>query len=164
MRAVFADISGEPDLIDEIYKVSLVQPELTPRSKEKLEELARNLNLALVYQNEQLVGWALIEPVGKNLVEVGMLFIKPEARSAAAFADLMSLIAKRREKVIIASYDQKLIRYLVRSWKAKQISLLQVIWLTRGRFILKRLDRNSRTAISRKVKSRKPLYALVGER
>ena len=155
---------GLEHLIQEIFTTSQKQPELTPRSPEILRDLVKNENLAVIYVDGELAGWAACEPLTANVAEVGMVYIKPEFRSAAVFNELMQLISSRPEKMLLATYDRALIRYVVRVWKAKQINLLAAIILSRGKLITKRLNSDSRKAIRSKLQKSKPLYAIVGER
>lgn len=159
---------GKPDkfseVISEIERISQEEKTLTPRGVRKLEELANSGNLAQITQDELLIGWAVVEPLTSNYAEVGLVYIKPQYRSAEVFNQLMKLLATRPERMILATYDASLIRYVKHAWKAKQVSLLQVILLSRGKFITKRLDKQSRKAIRQKLEADKPLYAIVGER
>ena len=164
ITANFGTSLDKDQVIAEIQRISEKQPELTPRPKLVLEKALKEGNLALVQDNDELIGWALVEPLTKNISEIGLVFIKPEFRSPAVFDLLMKLVSKRPEKMLLATYDKSLIRYVQKAWKAEQLSLAKVIWLTRGKFVLKRMDKLSRGAIKRKIAKSKPLYAIVGER
>lgn len=165
LRAAFAipgqDLEG---LVKEIFTTSDSQPELTPRSAELLEKLAHAGNLAVIYVDDQLAGWAAVEPLTRKVAEVGLVYVKPEFRSAAVFQELMKLVAARPEKMLLATYDPALIRYVVGVWKAKPISLFGAILVSHGKFLTKRLDAESRKAIRNKLQKGKPLFAIVGER
>ena len=163
LTATFATPASQ-NVIAEILQVSQSQVELTPRNRTVLENSAKAGNLAQLYSDKQLIGWALIEPLTRNLAEVGLVFIYPEFRSAGSFNVLMKLIASRPERMLLATYDQNLIRYVCQAWEAKRLNLFQVAFISRGRFITKRLNRASLRAIGDKVKKNKPLYAVVGER
>jgi len=148
-------------VVDEIYETTKKQPELTPRSKEELIALARDGNLALVYVDETLAGWGAFEPLVKNVHEVGMVYIKPELRTTEVFNALMNAIGARTEDKVAASYDPAYIRYVVRAWGGKYSSLLEVLWRSRGKFLTKRLNSQSRKAIQNRMKEKKPHYVFV---
>lgn len=151
-------------IVQEIFQISSKQPELTPRNIETLIELANGGGLALVFVSDELAGWAAVEPLTDNLCEVGMVYVKPEFRSAEVFTALMNLVASRKERMLLASYDPALIRYVQTVWNAKKTNLLGAVIASRGRFITKRLNSSSRKAIQRKMQTGKPLFAIVGER
>lgn len=150
--------------INEIAETSARAPELTPRSIPLLRKLAGQRNLAVITRGELLVGWAAVEPLTKNLCEIGLVYVKPEYRRTGAFHQLMNLVASRKEKMLLATYDPALIRYVVRNWRAEQVGLISAIMQSRGKFISKRLNSASRKAVRSKLKKGKPLYAIVGER
>ncbi len=150
------------DVVKEIFEVTSAQVELTPRSVEKLSELAKANTLAVVYKDNSLIGWAAVEKLTKNLSEIGMVYIKPEYRSAEAFNALMQLVAKRKDTYLLATYDQSLIRYVKTVWNAKETNLLGAIIRSKGRFITKRLNSESRRSIKTRLKETKPSYAIVG--
>ncbi len=153
-----------PQVVQEIFEVTSSQAELTPRSVEKLTELAKANTLAVVYDGDLLIGWAAVEKLTKNLSEIGMVYLKPEFRSAEAFNALMQLVARRKDTYLLATYDQSLIRYVKTVWNAKETNLLGAIIRSKGKFITKRLNSESRKAIKTRLKETKPSYAIVGRK
>lgn len=153
-----------PQVVQEIFEVTSSQAELTPRSVEKLTELAKANTLAVVYDEDLLIGWAAVEKLTKNLSEIGMVYLKPEFRSAEAFNALMQLVARRKDTYLLATYDQSLIRYVKTVWNAKETNLLGAIIRSKGKFITKRLNSESRKAIKTRLKETKPSYAIVGRK
>ncbi len=153
-----------PQVVKEIFEVTSSQAELTPRSVEKLTELAKATTLAVVYDEDLLIGWAAVEKLTKNLSEIGMVYLKPEFRSAEAFNALMQLVARRKDTYLLATYDQSLIRYVKTVWNAKETNLLGAIIRSKGKFIAKRLNSESRKAIKTRLKETKPSYAIVGRK
>lgn len=157
--AIAADKIAET--VAEIYNTSLVQPELTPRSKEELLALARGGNLAQVYVDGKLAGWGAFEPLIKNVHEVGLVYIKPEYRTTEVFNALMHVIGVRPEDKVAASYDPAYIRYVVRAWGGKYSSLAEVTWRSRGKFLTKRMNAASRKSIQNRMKDSKPKYVFI---
>jgi hypothetical protein len=150
-----------PAVVKEVFEVTSAQAELTPRSIEKLTELAKANALAVVYKDNSLIGWAAVERLTKNFSEIGMVFIKPEHRSAEVFNGLMQLVAKRKDTYLLATYDQALIRYVKTVWDAKEINLLGAILLSHGKFLTKRLNSESWKSISTRLNDSKPSYAII---
>jgi len=153
-----------PAVVKEIFEVTSAQAELTPRSVEKLTALAKANTLAVVYKDKSLIGWAAVEKLTNNLSEIGMVFIKPEHRSAEVFNALMQLVAKRKDTYLLATYDQSLIRYVKTVWNAKETNLLGAIVRSKGKFLNKRLNSESRRSIKSRLKETKPSYAIVGRK
>ena len=158
------DSAKIPAIVKEIFEVSSAQAELTPRSIEQLTELAKAETLALVYQDQELIGWAAIEKLTNNLSEIGMVYLKPEYRSAEGFNALMQLVAARKDNYLLATYDQALIRYVKSAWQAKETNLFGAILRSNGKFLTKRLNSESRKSIKKRLKHSKPSYAIVGRR
>jgi len=148
-------------VVKEIFEVTSAQAELTPRSIEKLTELAKANTIAVVYKDNSLVGWGAVERLTKNMSEIGMVFIKPEHRSAEVFNALMQLVANRKDTYLLATYDQALIRYVKTVWNAKETNLLGAIFLSHGKFLTKRLNSESRKSISTRLNDSKPSYAII---
>jgi len=63
--------------------------------------------------------------------------------------------------VVFATYDPALIRYGERVWGCHPTSLFWVTLLSRGRFITKRLNANTRATVNSHLKDRKPLFAIT---
>ena len=163
--AITATFQIDPEklqtVVRQIYETTSALAELTPRSEERLTELANANTLAVVYKENEIIGWAAVEKLTKNMSEIGMVYLKPEHRSAEAFNALMQLVAKRKDTYLLATYDQVLIRYVKSAWKAKETNLLGAILRSRGKFLSKRLNSESRQSISTRLKHSKPSYAIV---
>ena len=149
----------ENEFINEIVTETLKDGTLTPRSLESLQQLARAKRLILVFNQRELVGWACLEPLTKTLSELGFAYIKPEHRRQGGFEAIVETVAKLGKPVVMATYNQELMDYGVKNWGIEQVSLLKVAWLSRGKFITKRLDRQTRNAVRQHLSAGKPLYA-----
>ena len=150
--------------VNEIFKVTSTLVELTPRPLQTLKQLATEGRLVLIHSDGRLVGWAAIERLTKNLSELGMVYVKPEYRSARAFDALIQEAAKRPERMLLATYTGAIMRYASKVWLAKEISLARAILLSRGRFLTKRLGAKSRESIRGRMTKAKPRYALIERR
>jgi hypothetical protein len=149
-------------VVTEIFEVTSKLAELTPRSLDTLTELAKTNALAVVYQGAEIIGWAAVEQLTNTLSEIGMVYIKPEFRSAESFNALMQLVSKRKDNYLLATYDQALIRYVKTVWNAKETNLFGAVIRSRGKFLTKRMNAASRASISSRMKTSKPSYAIVG--
>ena len=150
--------------VTEIYETSVSHPNLTPRSLEELKAIAMRGDIVLIKANETLIGWGIREVLTKTLKEVGLMFIKPEFRSASAFSALAKGLAEDPGELILATYDPSLIRHAVLEFGFKEANLVQVVIKSRGRFLAKRLSKDSRRAVAGHLKEFKPLFAIRGKK
>lgn len=147
------------NILEEIHNTVLAENSLTPRSVESLRAVAQAGDLVILKNDNQLVGWGIREELRPGLKEVGLMFIKPEFRSAASFILLARELANVSDGLILATYDAALIRQAVIEFGFREASLMQVIIASRGRFVTKRLNSSSRSAVAQHTKTGKPLFA-----
>jgi len=148
------------NILEEIHTTVLAENSLTPRSVESLRAAAQAGDLVILNNDNQLVGWGIREELRPGLKEVGLMFIKPEFRSAASFILLARELANVSDGLILATYDAALIRQAVIEFGFREASLMQVIIASRGRFVTKRLNSSSRAAVAQHAKTAKPLFAI----
>lgn len=148
-------------LLDEISFIGSAQPELTPRTKKLLLSRLHQRQLIIALENEQLAGWGLVEPVAKNVVELGFLYVKPEFRSTRAFHDLARELVLRPETVLFATYNPKLLNYVKSAYHFSDSSLAEFNRLTNGRFTIKRLNIDALKSIRSRMAKSKPFYAIL---
>lgn len=148
------------EILEEIQHTSLIETKLTPRSAESLQLVAHAGDLVILRHENQLVGWGIREELRPGLKEVGLMFIKPDFRSASSFILLARELANVPDALILATYDAALIRQAIIEFGFREASLFQVIVASRGSFVTKRLNRASRTAVAQHTKSAKPLFAI----
>jgi len=149
-------------IVEEIVRVTNDHSdELTPRSAETLMQLLAEQRLCLIFSGEVLAGWAVIEPLTKRLSELGMAYVKPEFRGVGVLRELLQLTAMRSERIVYATYSRELLDYSVASWGCTELKLWQVVLLSRGKFITKRLDRKTRATVRAHLDKRKPLFAIT---
>lgn len=164
--ALVATVKPAPSLVPgylaEIEQIVSQRADLTPRSRKTLDQLATQNRIAFLLEGKNLAGWALIEELKPNLSELGMAYIKPEHRGPSAFHALCRLLSTQDERLVLATYDDALISYAKTVWRWKEKSLWQVVLLSRGKFITKRLDRSSRSSIQERMKTKKPRFVYSG--
>jgi hypothetical protein len=146
-------------VLAEIHKTSTTEKNLTPRSIESLKVTASQGDLILLKADEALAGWGIREQLQPGLKEVGLMFIKPEYRSALSFIVLARALSNTPDALILATYDPALIRQSVLKFGFREISLFQVVLKSGGKFITKRLNRSSRAAVSEHTRRAKPLFS-----
>lgn len=138
--------------------------ELTPRSLETLFHLSNEKRLITAFQDDQLIGWAVVEKLTKNVSELGMAYVKPKFRRKGVLHKMLDEASNRPEVLVLASYSPELIEYGVNRWEARRASLWEVALISRGRFITKRLKSRTRTTVNQHLSERKPLFAITDRR
>ena len=151
-------------IIQEIGRLTSTSDDLTPRSEAALRAVAKNGDLIALYNDGTLAGWGIRERLCPGVKEVGLMFIKPEFRSATAFAALTDALGNDDSTLVIATYDPALIRNLIAKHGFKTSTLAKVAWISRGRFITKRLSRETRQAVASHTAKAKPLFAVRAAR
>lgn len=149
------------DLLAEIERESAASAELTPRSRETLERLAEAGDLVVAFEDGVLAGWGIREPLAPGLKELGMVFVKPQFRSAGVFAPLAHRLVEAGFNYVVATYNPAMVRFVQREFGFVPTTLGHVIRRSRGRFLTKRFDRRSRHSIGRRIARSTPLYAIL---
>ena len=152
----------ERSIINEIIQTSESHAnEVTPRSRLALESAVRNNNLYLAFSGSNLIGWAIAEPLTKRVTELGMAYVKPEFRKERVLHGLLGKVAERPEQILIATYNDGLLEYAKATWNCQEITLLQVALKTRGKFITKRLNSETRKHVNAHLRAGKPRFAIT---
>ena len=152
--------SEAESVIAQIQAITANGHELTPRPDEKLRAALNNGELITVYSGLELVGWGLIEPLTKNCSELGLTYIKPSHRGSAAFELLSMRMTAIGGTLLFATYDAGLMSYATRLLGFRPSSLGEFLKVSRGRFVFKRLNRESRKSIRGRMRTAKPLYGI----
>lgn len=162
MALMFTELVLASDLptIQKIQAVSNTEANHTPRTIASLVETANRGDLLVVRIADEIIGWGIRENLTENLKEVGLMFIQPKYRSAAAFNLLARALSETPEALVLASYDPALIRHSVVEYGFREVSLITVILRSRGKFLTKRINSASRRAVAAHVQKAKPRFAL----
>jgi hypothetical protein len=149
------------EVLTAIFDVSVATPELTPRSRETLVDALADGRLVMAFVDGELAGWGLREPLGRNLVELGLTYTKPQFRSEPVLRGVAELLVAPGNSCVLATYEPRIIAYMVRRFGFRQCTLGEIVRRSRGRFLFKRFDRASRAAIRSRLKHRTPHYAIL---
>ena len=160
MAVTVRELEPQDSALEEIYEISQSELGLTPRKLQTLKLLARDGHVIAAFKGDELVAWALREPLTKNCYELGMFFVKPKHRGLEVFLQICPALVTREGSYIFATYNQKLLDYAIKDWGFREATIAQVTLKSRGKFITKRLDKETRASVSRKMKQAKPLLAI----
>lgn len=147
--------------LSEIHAISTATAELTPRSMAVLERALADGRLVIGFVDGTLAGWGLKEPLGRGVFELGMAYTKPEFRGFPVFVGVTQRLVAPGSTYVFATYDPKAVAYMRRRFGFRETTLGEVVRRSRGRFLLKRLDRASRRSIASRIATLTPKYAIL---
>lgn len=147
-------------ILEKIFEITSAEPRLTPRSLEKLKRLARDKNVLVAYVDGQLSGWAIREPLGGKVYELGLFYVMPQFRSEDVFSHLCPALLSRSGTYIFATYNARLMNLAKQKFGFRETKLVELALKSRGRFITKRLDAESRRSVKEKMRDEKPILAI----
>lgn len=157
-------VSGEASaVIDAIIAVQRTTSAVAPRSRRVLRLAARRGLLIAAHSGVSLVGWAIAEPCGKGVVELGSLYVLPDRRDGSAVRELTALGTSLSGTSVVVTMDRRFAQWLRREWAFAPSNLWGVTRATRGMFLLRRLAPWRLTAAVRHVAAGSPHYLIRSE-
>lgn len=134
--------------------------QVTVRSRRALRAAARRGRLLVAYRADALAGWALAEPCGRGVNELGFLVVLPGFRDGVALRELTAAAVGLRRWSVVVTMDERFARWVIDEWGFVRTSLGGVTCRSRGMFVLRRLAPSRlRTALSR-VSAGSPIYLI----
>jgi hypothetical protein len=104
--AITATFQIDPEklqtVVRQIYETTSALAELTPRSEERLTELANANTLAVVYKENEIIGWAAVEKLTKNLSEIGMVTFSPP--TIKLLSDTSRVLGRQKRQTCLAQF------------------------------------------------------------
>lgn len=148
------------DLIDKIYKTCATEPNLSYRPKKELLEAYNGDRLLIATDRAIITGWLLIVPYNKNFQELATGYVVESYRSKGVFNKLLQEAFDYAPTSLIVTFNQPFADYLLRKIGFKNSSLWEAIILSRGKFLLNRLNIGRLKAIRKHYKTGKPVYTV----
>jgi hypothetical protein len=134
--------------------------QVTPRSRETLIHASGKGNLLLAYSDDTLAGWGLIEPLTRKVSELGMTYIRAEFRNQPVFAAIAATMDARSETLLMATYHPHLASFAIKHRGFSRSSLAEFIWVSRGKFLFKRLGAAARKSVNQRLAVSEPSYVI----
>ena len=160
MVAVTVQHAHAHAVVEQILAASAQIPEVTVRSRRGLRSAAREQRLLVAYRDDAVAGWALAEPCGREVNELGLLVVLPGFRDGAALRELTSAGVSLRRWSVVVTMDQRFARWLISDWGFVRTGLRGMIAKSRGMFLLRRISPGRLwTAVSR-VSGGTPIYLI----
>lgn len=147
-------------LIDQIYKTCETEPNLSPRPKKELQEAYINDRLLIATDGALIAGWLLIIPYNKNFQELAAGFVIESYRSKGVFNKLLQKAFEFAPVSSIVTFNYSFVSYLLNKVGFKKSSLWEAIKLSRGKFLLNRLNISRVKAIRKHYQTAKPIYTI----
>ena len=150
-------------IVDAIVRAQRSTTSIAPRSRRALHKAADRGLLIAAHRGGVLVGWAIAEPSGAGVVELGSLFVLPGVRDGYAVRELTALGTALSGTCVVVTMDARLARWLRREWDFAPSTLWEVIKVTRGTFLVRRLAPWRLVAALRHVATGSPHYLIRGK-
>ena len=145
-------------LVDAIVAAQCTTLAVAPRSRRALRRAAARGMLIAAHRGEVLIGWAIAEPSGRGVVELGSLYVVPDSRDGRAVRELTALGTALSGTAVVVTMDPRFATWLRREWDFEPSTLWRVVLLTRGAFLARRLALRRLVAALRHVTAGSPRY------
>ena len=147
-------------VINKVFTVCQNEPNLSPRSKKELENAYNKNNLLIAIAESKIVGWLLKIPYNQKFQELAAGYVIKSYRSKGVFKHLLYEAFKSAPMSTIVTFNYNLSNYLINKIGFKKSSLWETIKLSRGKFLLNRLNLQRITAIRKHYQKSKPMYTI----
>lgn len=161
MAITFTRKTNDSD-IEHIHKESNKVAALTPRALSQLKKLSKKQLVAVAKDEGKIIGWIISEPLTKTVFELGLGFVEKTYRGRGLLYEMLSiLITDKNKSYVFATFEPKIIRAMNEKFHFHETSLKQILFISRGKFALKRLTSLSATKrVASHLKNKKPMYGL----
>lgn len=159
--------SGASAVVEAVLRAQRTTDAVAPRSRRALRRATRRGLLIAAHREGALVGWAIAEPSGRGVVELGSLYVLPDSRDGRALRALTALGTSLGDTSVVVTMDARFARWLRREWGFAPSTLWGVVRVTRGAFLARRVAPWRLVAALRHVAAGSPHYlvrASVGGR
>jgi N-acetylglutamate synthase-like GNAT family acetyltransferase len=147
-------------LAEQMARVGREVEELTPRSLATIKNSLRNNCVIIAEDKRKIVGWMLIEPLSKDVAELGFVYVEPSYRKQGVFTGMIKEAVKRDGSYVLATY-KPFIAKTAEAHGFRRTTLTKITLISRGGFITKRLiNKTARKSVAHKMAQAKPLYLM----
>lgn len=146
--------------IEQVYVTCNREPELSPRPKDKICKCYYQNQFIIALEESIPVGWLLKIPLRKAIYEICAVYVQGGKRRQGIFKDLLTRSIDPSENTIFVTFIPWLAKYLQDEWRFRAASLWKIIIITRGKFLLPRLNISRLLAIHQHSKRGSPIYLI----
>ena len=147
-------------LLNQIYQVCRTDSNSSPRPIDELENAYKKSLLLVAINGSTVVGWLLRIPYTKEFQELAAGYVIESHRSKGVFGRLLQEAFKHAPVSSIVTFNYTFADYLLNKIGFRKSSLWEAIKLSKGKFLINRLNIKRLKAIRNHFKTNKPLYTL----
>ena len=154
---------NKPDLeivINKIQKACITNPNLSPRTKNELMTACKDKRLIIAINNSSPVGWLLRLPYTNGSQELAAVYVVDSHRSKGIFTKLLKRATKEAKISLLVTFNKQLANYLINKQDFKRSSLWEAVKISKGQFLLDRLNINRLIAIAKHLTRSNPIYLI----
>ncbi|KKQ77376.1 MAG: hypothetical protein UT00_C0013G0007 [Parcubacteria group bacterium GW2011_GWA1_38_7] len=147
-------------LIQTIYKTCKSESNLSLRPKNELRKTYDEGRILIAVDRSSLVGWLMLLPYTNKVQELAAGFVVDTYRSKGVFTQLIKNAVTHSQVSMLVTFNKPLYNHLINKVGFKDCSLLETIILSRGKFLLNRLNLERLKAINNHYQMNKPKYLI----
>jgi len=147
-----------------IHDKSQSVPELTPRSLQQLQTLSEKRLIAVARDGKKIIGWVISEPLANRVFELGLGFVEKPYRGRNILYKMLELLVEDKgSSYVFATFEPRIMQSMREEFGFTSSSLKEVILISKGRFVTKRLSSLSATRrVTSHLKEKKAIYGIRG--
>lgn len=148
-----------PEVAEHICKVLRHTSSLTPRSVAQVKDLLASGNVAVAYDDSEVIGWLIAAPRARSVRELSSVYIVKHFRNHHLLTKMVDRLLDDSQQYIAVVYDRRLADYLIKRYSFRPSSLWEFVRLTRGEFLGDRLNSFSKMrAVIMHLRTSSPWY------
>lgn len=147
-------------LIQTIYKTCKSESNLSPRPKNELRKAYAEGKILIAVDGSKPVGWLMLLPYTNKVQELAAGFVIDSYRSRGLFTQLIKKAVTHSQVSMLVTFNKSLYSHLINKVGFKYCSFLEAIILSRGKFLLNRLNLERLKTINNHYQTNKPKYLI----
>lgn len=112
----------------------------------------------MALDGDRVIGWFLAEQGVSGLPELGFLFVMRGYRDGELFRRMLDLLLAGNLPAVAVTFQPGFARWAQRTFGFRESTLAEVIWLTRGAFLARRMMPARIRAVRAHTSEARPLY------
>ena len=147
-------------LLNKIYAACRTDPNLSPRPMSELKNAYKKKNILIATYGSSIVGWVLRIPFNKICQELAAGYVVEKYRSQGVFEKLLHAALPYANSSIIVTFNYPFANYLIKKEAFKKSSLVEAVKLSKGKFLINRINLDRIKAIRNYYQTNKPIYTI----
>ena len=148
------------EIINTILKISKTDPNLSPRTRSELVNTYKKRRLLIAMDSSTPIGWILRVPYSNNAQELAAAYVVEPDRSKGIFTKLLREAVKSAKISILVTFNKQLASYLINKLGFQESSFWEVIKISKGKFLIDRLNAERLIAIVKHFTKNSPTYLI----